>query len=475
MVRCLYILIALLLSAFSYAEPAKTLVLPTAIKSVYGDFDTMQQRRIIRVLIPYSKTFYFLDNQGTPRGLMVELMQEFDKQLNNSVKPDKKIHVVLIPTSRDKLIPDLLAGKGDVIAANLTMTPERQQLVDFSTPLATGVHEVVVANKLQPPLTTINDLAGKSVFINPSTSYMQSVSTFNKQLKKQGLAPLHVNSAPGNFEPEDILEMVNANLAGYTVVDRYLTLLWQKIYPNLVVYDHIALREDGNIALAWRKNSPLLRAKLDPFCASHKLGSSFGNQQVYKYLRSVKWVKSATSEKELTKFAQVTAIFQKYGKQYSVDWLLMVAQGYQESQLDQTKRSHSGAIGIMQLLPSTGKSLKVGDITQADPNINAGVKYIRFMQERYFADQPMDDLNKMLFTFAAYNAGPAKVEKLRKQAKAMGLDPNRWFDNVERVAQLKIGNETVQYVSNIFKYYIAYALITQEQREKEQAAKPAPH
>ena len=448
MVRCLYLFIALLFSAFSYAEPAKTLALPTAIKSVYGDFDTMQQRRIIRVLIPYSKTFYFLDNQGTPRGLMVELMQEFDKQLNNGVKPDKKIHVVL--------------------------TPERQQLVDFSMPLATGVHEVVVANKLQPPLTTVNDLAGKSVFINPSTSYMQSVNAFNEQLKKQGLAALRVNSAPGNFEPEDILEMINANLAGYTVVDRYLALLWQKIYPNLVVYDHIALREDGNIALAWRKNSPLLRAKLDPFCASHKLGSSFGNQQIYKYLRSVKWVKSATSEKELTKFAQVTAIFQKYGKQYSVDWLLMVAQGYQESQLDQTKRSHSGAIGIMQILPSTGKSLKVGDITQADPNINAGVKYIRFMQERYFADQPMDDLNKMLFTFAAYNAGPAKVERLRKQAKTMGLDPNRWFDNVERVAQLKIGNETVQYVSNIFKYYVAYTLIKQEQLEKEQAAKPAP-
>lgn len=161
--------------------------------------------------------------------------------------------MVLIPTSRDKLIPNLLAGKGDVIAANLTITPERQQLVDFSMPLATGVHEVVVANKLQPPLTTVNDLAGKSVFINPSTSYMQSVNAFNEQLKKQGLAALRVNSAPGNFEPEDILEMINANLAGYTVVDRYLALLWQKIYPNLVVYDHIALREDGNIALAWRK------------------------------------------------------------------------------------------------------------------------------------------------------------------------------------------------------------------------------
>ncbi|MDN5970283.1 MAG: transglycosylase SLT domain-containing protein, partial [Enterobacterales bacterium] len=154
-------------------------------------------------------------------------------------------------------------------------------------------------------------------------------------------------------------------------------------------------------------------------------------------------------------------------------WLLMVSQGYQESQLDQRKRSHSGAIGIMQILPSTGKDLKVGDISQAEPNVNAGIKYIRFMQDRYFADQPMDELNKMLFTFAAYNAGPAKIERLRKQAKLMGLDPNRWFNNVERVAQLKIGNETVQYVSNIFKYYVAYTLIKQQQQKKEQAIPPA--
>lgn len=475
MVRCLFLLIALFfIGTASHAAPSKTLSLPTTINSVYGDFDAMQQRRIIRVLIPYSKTFYFLDNQGTPRGLMVELMQQFDKTLNNGIKPDKKIHIVVIPTSRDRLIPDLLAGKGDLIAANLTITPERQQQVDFALPLASGVHEVIVANKLQPTLTTRDDLAGKSVFINPSTSYVQSIAQLNQHLISNKLAPVEVINAPGNLEPEDILEMVNANLAGYTVVDRYLALLWQKIYPNLVTYDQFALRSDGNIALAVRKNSPQLLAVLNPFCKAHKLGTSFGNQQVYKYLRSVKWVKSATSEKEIAKFNQLTTIFQKYGQEYSVDWLLMVSQGYQESQLDQRKRSHSGAIGIMQILPSTGKELKVGDISLAEPNVNAGIKYIRFMQDRYFADQPMDELNKMLFTFAAYNAGPAKIEKLRKQAKLMGLDPNHWFNNVERVAQLKIGNETVQYVSNIFKYYVAYTLIKQQQQKKEQAVPPAP-
>ena len=168
MVRCLFLLIALFfIGTASHAAPSKTLSLPTTINSVYGDFDAMQQRRIIRVLIPYSKTFYFLDNQGTPRGLMVELMQQFDKTLNNGIKPDKKIHIVVIPTSSDRLIPDLLAGKGDLIAANLTITPERQQQVDFALPLASGVHEVIVANKLQPTLTTRDDLAGKSVFINP--------------------------------------------------------------------------------------------------------------------------------------------------------------------------------------------------------------------------------------------------------------------------------------------------------------------
>lgn len=463
----LLLLITSLLPMTNAATDEQHLKFDTKINVVYGDYDVMKERRIIRVLIPYSKTFYFIDNSGTQRGIMLELMQQFDKQINKGLKPSQKTHLLFVPTARDQLIPQLIAGRGDIIAANLTITPEREKLVDFSEPLAKNIHEVLVASNKAPELKSVDSLSGQSLFVNPSTSYISSIEILNKNLAEKKLPPAVVIKAPGNFEQEDILEMVNANLADYTVVDRYLAILWKQIYPNLVVYENITLRDDGSIAFAMRKNSPLLKAQLDKFTATHKIGTSFGNQQVYKYLRNTKWVKNARSEKDIEKFNQVTDIFRKYGQQYNIDWLMMVAQGYQESRLDQKVRSKSGAIGVMQVLPTTGKELNVGDIRLIDPNINAGVKYIRFMCDRYFADEKMTDLNKLLFTFASYNAGPAKIARLRKEAVAQGYDPNVWFNNVERIAQLRIGNETVQYVSNIFKYYVAYQLIIEQAKSRK--------
>ena len=140
----------------------------------------------------------------------------------------------------------------------------------------------------------------------------------------------------------------------------------------------------------------------------------------------------------------------------------MAAQGYQESGLDQNVKSKVGAVGAMQVMPATGKDMNVGDITQIEPNIHAGVKYIRFVIDQYFKNEPMDRLNKGLFAFASYNAGPARVRQLRAEAQKTGLDPNVWFNNVERVAAQRIGRETVQYVSNIYKYYVAYQLALNE-------------
>ena len=150
----------------------------------------------------------------------------------------------------------------------------------------------------------------------------------------------------------------------------------------------------------------------------------------------------------------------------------MAAQGYQESQLEQNAKSRVGAVGVMQVMPATGKDMKVGDIRKVDANIHAGVKYVRFMMDQYYKDEPMDRLNKGLFTFASYNAGPARVRLLRNEAQKRGLDPNVWFGNVERIASERIGRETVTYVSNIYKYYVAYQLVMEE-RARRDAAKSA--
>jgi membrane-bound lytic murein transglycosylase MltF len=198
-------------------------------------------------------------------------------------------------------------------------------------------------------------------------------------------------------------------------------------------------------------------------------GTAFGNILLRRYMKNTGYAKGATADADYKRFQAVVDLFRRYGDKYEMDYLLMLAQGYQESGLDQSVKSKVGAVGVMQVMPATGKDMRVGDIQQIEPNVHAGVKYIRWVMDEYFANEPMDRLNKGLFAFASYNAGPGRLRALRAEAKRRGLDPNVWFNNVERVASERIGRETVTYVSNIYKYYIAYKLAMEEQEEKARA------
>jgi membrane-bound lytic murein transglycosylase MltF len=253
-------------------------------------------------------------------------------------------------------------------------------------------------------------------------------------------------------------------------VDDYLAAFWSKVFTDLKTHPDIAVRSGGSLAVAFRKDNPKLREVVNTWLRKHGKGDSFRNVIERRYLESTKYAKNAAADAERQKLLAVVELFKKYGAEYHVDYLLMAAQGYQESTLDQNVKSPVGAIGVMQVMPPTGKQLNVGDITQVDANIHAGVKYMRFMMDQYFKDDPMDNLNKGLMTFAAYNAGPGRLKQLRSETAKRGLDPNVWFGNVERVASERIGRETVTYVSNIYKYYVTYRLIT-DQRERREAAK----
>jgi membrane-bound lytic murein transglycosylase MltF len=255
-----------------------------------------------------------------------------------------------------------------------------------------------------------------------------------------------------------------------TIVDDYLAEFWSKVFTAITVRKDLTVRSGGNLAVAFRKDSPKLRAAVNAWLAKHGRGDGFRNVVERRYLENTKFAKNAAADAERQKLDTVIELFKKYGAQYDVDYLLMAAQGYQESTLDHGVRSPVGAIGVMQVMPPTGKELKVGDITEIEPNIHAGVKYMRFMMDQYFKDEPMDNLNKALMTFAAYNAGPGRLRQLRREAQTRGLNPNVWFGNVERVASERIGRETVTYVSNIYKYYITYKLLV-EQRDRRAAAK----
>jgi membrane-bound lytic murein transglycosylase MltF len=435
-----------------------------------GDLDGMIQKRLIRILVTYSKTHYFVD-KATQRGLTYEFGRMFEDDLNKKLKTKHvRVHVVFIPVARDELIPALLEGRGDIASANLTITPARLKQVDFTDPWYKDVSEIVVTGPGAEPISTVEALSGKEVYVRKSSSYYESIQKLNGELKKEGKAPVKVRLAPEELETEDILEMVNAGLVKITIADNHIAEFWKQILTKIVLHPDVAVRTGGQIGTMIRKNSPQLKAELNAFLARHPEGSKTRNIILQKYLKSTKFARSATSKEEIAKFEAMVEFFRKYGDKYELDYLLMIAQGYQESKLDQNARNPSGAVGVMQVLPSTGKDMNVGDITKLEPNIHAGVKYIRFMMNQFYANEPMDPLNKGLITFASYNAGPGRVSQLRKEAAKRGLDPNKWFNNVEVIAAEKVGRETVQYVSNIYKYYLAYKMV-EEQREGREKVK----
>jgi membrane-bound lytic murein transglycosylase MltF len=438
-------------------------------KPFSGDFDEMVKRRLIRVGVTFNRTHYFID-KGQERGITFESLKAFEKDLNTDLKTGNlKVNVVLIPLGRDQLYAALMGGKIDMVAAMVTVTPEREKLAAFSEPTRTNVSEVVVTGPGAPPIATLDDLAGQEVFVRKGSIYAESLANLNAKLKARGKPAVVTVDAPEVLEDEDVLEMVNAGLATITVVDDYLADFWGKVFTNMTVHQDLAARSGGTLAVAFRRENPKLRTVVNAWIRKHGKGDAFRNVLERRYLENVTFAKNAAAESERRKFQTVVELFRKYGAEYKLDYLLMAAQGYQESTLDQNVKSPVGAIGVMQVMPPTGRQLGVGDITKMDSNIHAGVKYMRFMMDQYYADEPMDDLNKALMTFASYNAGPGRIRQLRREAEKKGLNPNVWFGNVERVASERIGRETVTYVSNIFKYYIAYRLMTEQSERRTRA------
>lgn len=436
-----------------------------------GDLDTMIESRAVRLLTVYSPGHYYIDD-GDEKGIIAEMAGRFEDALNKQLdRGHLRVHVIVVPVARDQLVPSLLAGKGDIVSANLSITPQRQELVDFSIPSTKPLSEILVTGPSAPAVADIKDLSGKTVFLRQSSSYYESVELLNERLESEGKAPVKIELISELLEDDDLIEMVDGGLIPWAIVDDYKVQLWDGVFTNLKVRDDIVFREGGQIAWAFRKNSPQLAEAVNAFLRKNREGTLIGNVLRNRYIRDFDWAANALNKGDYERLQALIDIFKKHGEQYEIDYLMAAAQGYQESRLDQSVRSHAGAIGVMQLLPSTAKDPKVGipNIHEVDANIEAGMKYLDYLRTRYFDDPAIDSRNQLLLALGAYNAGPARMISLRRKAAEQGYDPNVWFDNVEIIAASEIGRETVQYVANIFKYYLAYSLSLRQQMEHSAA------
>ena len=434
----------------------------------HGDLEGMIERRAIRVLVPFGGyQYYFV--RGRPRGAIVEMLQKMENHLNEELERRHiKVYVVAVPVGRDQMFPYLLAGHADMIAADLTVTEERKKQVKFSRPLLRNVNEVVVTGPTAPVIKVLEDLAGQEIVVRESSSYFEHLKILAANFVERGLAPPMITLADELLEAEDLLEMVNAGMIPMTVLDDYKAEFWATVFPKLDVRADLAISSDGVIAWAMPPGSNSLATFVEGFLRKYGRGTLLGNDTYNRYLANASRVRCAMSSRTLSRYSETANWLKMYGEEYGFNWLMLAAQGYQESRLIQAKRSAAGALGVMQIKPSTAadKNVAIPDITVLENNIHAGAKYMRFLSDRYFSDA-IDDLNRWFFSLAAYNAGPARVAQLRKEAAENGLDRNRWFGHVEIIAGRRIGRETVNYVSSIYKYFVGYKLSEARLQEEQ--------
>lgn len=446
--------------------------LTASLETSTDDLPAMLERRLIRVLVSYNQTNFFIVG-GDKKGLEYELMKKFESYINKNLRRNKlAVNLVFLAVPFSQLAQNLLDGKGDIIAAGLTVTAERRQEVAFSRPYIKDINEIVISSPDAADIEKAQDLSGKEVIVTDGSSYVEHLQRLNEQLKKKNKSPVKIEIADPHLVTEDLLQMVNAGIYPYTIADSHIAELWSAALPGIKLQKSAVINKGGKIAWAVRKNNPQLLGVLNKFARKYQQGTLIGNILIKRYYQDTKWVENPLTEKRQQQLAKYDALFKKYAAQYQFDWHLLAALAFQESKLDQRAKSNTGAVGVMQIRPSTAadKNINIKNVeSSSEQNIHAGTKYLAFLRDRYFADEPLDALDQFAFTAAAYNAGPAKIGQLRRQAKANNLNPNKWFDNVEYMAKKSIGSETVQYVANIYKYYLSYKSIQQTLLRREKA------
>ncbi len=432
----------------------------------FGDFEKLKTRGVVRVLVAADLGFYHMEN-GRAKGIIAEHINHFEKSLK---KHNTLLRIKVIPVKRSELLMSLNNGKGDIAIGNLTITEERKQLVEFSHPIRRNIRESLVTSNDLPQLVNIEDLAGIEVSLRPHSSYYESVRSTNEELRRLEKPIVKVSVIDEHLQDFELIELIERGEIDATIIDSHKLNLWTNLSDSIQVHESIPLRTNADIAWAIRKNSPQLLSKINQYLATAKQGTLLGNVIENRYLESAKWMTKVDNPTDNQERAEMEEIFAFYGDKYEIDWLLLLAQAHQESALDNDRVSHRGAVGIMQIMPKTALDwyVDIEDIYRLENNVHAGTKYLRFIHDRYFDKPEIANNDKVYFSLAAYNAGPAKIRRMRVLAKQQGYDPNKWFNNVEIVAKQNISREPVNYVYNIRKKFIVYKKLDRFQDAREQ-------
>ena len=424
------------------------------------DLAAMLRRKTIRVLTTYAPSTYFI-SQGRSYGFEYRLLKGYEDYLNSKPVYGKiPITIEFIPVPMDLLIPSLKAGIGDIVAAGTRITPENRSEVDYTIPYLKSVSEVLVTHADADSINRLENLSNRRIYVQPGWTNSKTLRRINSRLLVRNLPPMQMVATNGILNSEDILELIDAGIIDLSIAESHIARVWQETLPNIRIHELPDVSEHTPIAWMVRKNNPELKASLNRFLLNYRRGSHFGNIYYRQYFKQTRLISNPLAPTDHAKFSRYVPLFRKYGARYGFDWMLLAAIAYQESQMNHNRRSRAGAVGLMQVMPSTSRddNINIKDISNPENNVHAGGKYLALLRDVYFQDPALSPHDRMRFILAAYNAGPTRIQQCRRYASRLGLDPNRWFNHTEIAARRLIGSETVRYVANVKKYYLAYSL-----------------
>lgn len=418
-----------------------------------GDLNEIRDKRVLRLLTRNSAATYFLW-RGKLMGFEYELAREFAK--SQGLRLD-----VVVPQRGESLLGMLVEGRGDLVGAGLTPSELQERMgVYFSRPYNYASH-VVVEPVADATLTGPADLAGRSVYVKQSSAYWHTLGL----LRMTGV-PLIMQAAPEHLETEGLIDLVARGVYDLTVADSHIVdieLTWRDDVKG-------AFTLGDPVPLAWavRKSNPGLLKAVNEFLDREYRGVTY-NVLYRKYFKDSKKIRRHVEFRSRNgDLSPYDGLVKRYAEQHDFDWRLIVSQMYQESEFDPRARSFAGAVGLLQVMPRTARERGVTKLTDPETNIRVGLEYLTWVRDRFEDDLPVRD--RMWFTLAAYNVGQGHVRDARRLATEQGLDPDKWFDNVEQAILLLSqpeharaaqhgycrGREPVQYVREIRSRYEAY-------------------
>ncbi len=417
------------------------------------DWKQIKNSGVLRVITGNNPASYFLW-RGELMGFDYELMKAFaDKH---------KLRISMVVRDGPEQMHEALEkGYGDVIAAAMTQTPTRQKRGWVFSRRYLTITEQFVGRADMAPMADLSELTGKTVVVNPEHSYFDTLQALQKSAAKFTLVPLEHASS------EMLMAMVADGDFDLTLVDSHLAAMETTFRDDLkVVHD---LAEEKQIGWVVRADQPDLLANLNTYIRKAYRGLHYNvvYQRYFSEPKSISRYREQRIEpgKALSPYDELV---REHADRKDLDWRLLVAQMYQESRFDPKARSYAGAVGLMQMLPRTGKQFGYSDVRPPHKNVAASVDFIEWLGERFPDDLPIEE--RLYFTLAAYNAGHAHVQDARRLARQLGKDPDRWFGHVEKAMLLLSqpryarqarfgyvrGSEPVNYVREIRERYVGY-------------------